>query len=200
MTDDPYERLLREHAEDLADEDDEPEPETNIMNPDQIINAAAVNVANRDRIPFAEAQRRVRAAAARPLGNVGSVQLSGGGPVRTIPPLPAPGAVTDVRSARLYLSAHHPAWANMSNEEQHTAALVLRNMNVDIRAQLSRVPSDGRQTVVLALFPGATRTARARSFLTATEEGFAALPNEAQHERALALRTRVNVIDDGGAR
>lgn len=190
--DDVFDRLLARHAADLHDHHPNNEQDT-CMNPQTIIHNAALNVAKRDGIPLDEATRRVRAAAQRPIG--APVQRGGNAATGAcVPPMPVAGQVTDVRSARLHLSTHHPAWERMSNDEQHLAAMRLRDLCTDaaLGAQLSGIRG---QTIATCLFAGSTPHQRLRAYLSATEASFDQLTHEQQHARIIAARGQFNVID-----
>lgn len=188
-TRDPFAALLALHAADLAAE---PDTGDSPMNPETIIANAAAAVAKRQGISLAEATRRVRAAAKQPIGPRKPTTSPA-----IVPKLPAAGEVVDVRGALVHLAAHHPAWERMTHAQRVEAAGRLRDMCRDAPklAQLSRPQSNGKGTVVLSLFPGASTFQRIKAYLAATVPNWDELPHHEQHGRALAARGDFNIID-----
>lgn len=123
------------------------------------------------------------------------------GTTAVVPAMPPAGAVTDVRTARAHLSAAMPGWAHLSNDQQQHAAITLRDMvkQQAISSQLSRVGANQKPTVLLGLWPGANRFARARAYLRASQPGFASLTNDQQFERVRSLQATHNLLDLQGA-
>lgn len=121
--------------------------------------------------------------------------VAAGAPPVGLVPLPPVGAADDVRGAREFLSKHHPAWAQMTNDERQTAAVALR----ELQRHPNRVQLSQRRSVkpllLLCVFAGATPRARAKAFLAAVSKEFAALPFDIQAERARALWNTHDVID-----
>jgi hypothetical protein len=177
---------------------------------DMFFEQAATRRAQREGIPYgvalarekADTLARVQMRFGLPQQLVGQPQQladagGGGQPIlRTTPPLPPAGTCTDVRSAKEFLSKHHPGWESMSNDAQFDAAICLKRMQAaPVRAQLARRTSDSKPMLLLCLFPGAGPLARKRAYLAATQPDFNKRPYEDQCDRAEALRHSFSIVD-----
>jgi hypothetical protein len=111
------------------------------------------------------------------------------------PSLPPNGSVTDIKTARAYLSRTIANWDLQSNEEQQRIATRLRDMcRGDFALQLARQPWSGQPRVLLDLFPGNTAGERKRAFLASITDDWKTLSFEDQHVRAVELESTHDIV------
>ena len=141
--------LAAEAAADLAEQSD-PEPQhqdSTMLTTEQMIQNSARTLSRNTGLPMAECVRRARQVVATPISKlVTTSKQSTNAPAPMTPKLPPPGGtVTDTRTARVWLSTAMPGWASMRNDDQQSAAVLLRDLVTGPHAaQLSRASSDSR--------------------------------------------------------
>lgn len=196
-----YQNLLSRHAADL----NEIEPTTNrkptpmTIDPETIMRQAATSVALKLHIPFEDALKKVRATAKKPLGDRVKARAKQAGPTASaiVPVMPL-GSVANTVVAKAHLAKHLPGWDGMPLEVQEISALRLRDMlkTSTGRATLSKPPTNGKVTVVTALFAGASPFQRLQSYLASTTMNWESLSHDDRHQRTLLARKSLNIIDE----
>lgn len=114
----------------------------------------------------------------------------------SVPRMPEPDAVSDLAAAKAHLSGHLPGWAGFPVHFQHEAARAfLQLARADKRRLILSQTSAARPALLLGLYPGGTRTERARNFLSATRPDFEALTYEQQFAAAREVLQQYAVVD-----